>query len=323
MGQVIFSRTKNLNVGAAVRNILCNGGPIAHVEQVKTFLTLHALTPGEERRLDLGLASGRFPFSNIPFGIFPRNPLEEKAWPALKGKIFEEALEIFLRLLKGEEISCKDIRPKVLAREDFRNEKDWEELLKISGKDQESIAFEAFWPFPKVGVVPREASLDLLNITLGSHDARTQIFANTLYPCRLFNLSITSGEQIEAAHQRMEKHYSGKEGWSRDKMPRTVLVFVDDDREKARTRARRAHENYMKAIENTLDPEKIKKAVDNSLAGTPEELITQMRQRFHPEDRLMCWFDFNDHDSEEVMKNMKQFMEEVAPLFMSREEAQT
>ena len=41
----------------------------------------------------------------------------------------------------------------------------------------------------------------------------------------------------------------------------------------------------------------------------------QMRERFHAEDRLMLWFDFNNHDSKRVMKNMEDFMTKVAPEF--------
>ena len=68
----IFSQTKNINVGSAIRNILCNGGPIAHAEAVRGFLALHGLDPAEKRKLELGFASGRFEFSNRPYGIVPR-----------------------------------------------------------------------------------------------------------------------------------------------------------------------------------------------------------------------------------------------------------
>jgi hypothetical protein len=36
-----------------------------------------------------------------------------------------------------------------------------------------------------------------------------------------------------------------------------------------------------------------------------------MVERFHPEDRLMLWFDFFNHDNERVMSNMRAFMEHV------------
>ena len=38
-----------------------------------------------------------------------------------------------------------------------------------------------------------------------------------------------------------------------------------------------------------------------------------MVERFHPDDRLMLWFDFFNHDSERVIANMRAFMERVAP----------
>ena len=34
----IFGRTKRIGVGSAIMNILCNGGPIAAAERIRTFL---------------------------------------------------------------------------------------------------------------------------------------------------------------------------------------------------------------------------------------------------------------------------------------------
>src|SRR5438105_15236355 len=73
----IFARTKRIGVGSAIMNILCNGGPIAAAERVKTFLALHGLDPKEQRTLTVGFASGRFPYINIPYGIVPRNDFEK------------------------------------------------------------------------------------------------------------------------------------------------------------------------------------------------------------------------------------------------------
>jgi len=56
-------------MGSAIMNILCNGGPIAAAERIKTFLALHGLDPAEKRLLTIGFASGRFPFINVPYGI--------------------------------------------------------------------------------------------------------------------------------------------------------------------------------------------------------------------------------------------------------------
>ena len=118
----VFARTKRISIGSAIMNILCNGGPIAAAERVKTFLALHGLDENERRLLTVGFASGRFPFINIPYGIVPRNAFESAAWPVVKNKIFEEATEIFLRLLRGEILSSDKVTPRSLRRGDFRKE---------------------------------------------------------------------------------------------------------------------------------------------------------------------------------------------------------
>src|SRR5258708_7956412 len=120
----IFARTTQIGVGSAIMNILCNGGPIAAAERVRTFLALHGLDPNERRLLTVGFAAGRFPFINIPYGIVPRNPVEEAAWPVVKNKIFEEATEIFLRLLRGETLNSTMITPRALRRADLPSDAD-------------------------------------------------------------------------------------------------------------------------------------------------------------------------------------------------------
>jgi alkanesulfonate monooxygenase SsuD/methylene tetrahydromethanopterin reductase-like flavin-dependent oxidoreductase (luciferase family) len=314
IAHILFARTKRLHIGSAIRNIQCNGGPIAHAEAIRMFLTLHSLNAGENRVLDIGFASGRFPFSNTPYGIRPRNLLEKAAWPAIRGKIFQEATEIFLRLLRGDILASKDISPKVISRKDFRSEEDWEKVLAASGERAETIEIPPFWFFDDVGVIPFDAPLDLLRLTIGAHDLGTQIFANRFHPCGVFNLSITPSAQIEKTHEAMKSAFHPKGGpWTRGHMPRTVLVFHDKDPAKARAKGMHAMETYWKAIEGTLDPEKVKNAVDNALVGDSRMIAEEAMRRFHPEDRLMLWFDFNNHDNEDVRRSMRAFMEEVAP----------
>jgi hypothetical protein len=84
------------------------------------LLSLHGLDPSETRRLHVGFSAGRFEFMARPYGIVPRNAIEEAAWPALRGQIFMEAAEIFLRLLRGDTINSTLIRDTVLTREHFR-----------------------------------------------------------------------------------------------------------------------------------------------------------------------------------------------------------
>lgn len=317
LAHMLFARTKKLHVGSAIRNIQCNGGPIAHAEAIRMFLTLHGLDQKEERLLDIGFASGRFPFSNTPYGIRPRNLLEKAAWGPLKGKIFQQCTEIFLRFLKGEIFASKDIAPIVLSRKDFRSDEDWEnaQLANIGGNPSSPvIEIPPFWFFDDVGIIPKETGLKHLRLTIGAHDLETQLFANRFLPVGVFNLSITPSAQIEKTHEAMQKGFHKDGGaWTRNHMPRTVLVFHDPDRTKARAKAQKAMETYWKAIEGTLDPEKVKNAVDNALVGDSSEIAAEAQRRFHKDDRLMLWFDFNNHDNEDVRRSMRAFMEEVAP----------
>ncbi len=318
----IFAMTRRLDVGSAILNIQCNGGPIARAEAVKTCLLLHGLDPQEKRKLQIGFASGRFPFSNIPYGIKPRNEWEEAAWPVMKGKIFREATEIFLRFIKGEVFASDSVTSQSLSRPDFRSDEDWSKVLAAYGRDTDAIQITPFWEFDKVGVIPNDPRLDLLWLTIGSHDPDIQDFANTLYPTGVFNLSITPTPQIEAAHLRMAKAFHPDGGpWQRWYMPRTVLVFIDDTPglseeqklSKAKDRAEKALANYWKALQGTIHPERIAQAVDNALVGSPQRIREQLETRFHRDDRLMLWFDFNNHNNEEVKQSMKWFMELVAP----------
>lgn len=209
----IFAQTKNINVGSAIMNILCNGGPLAHAEAIKYFLSLHGLDDSESRLLEVGFAAGRFPYSNSPYGIRPRNKLEQIAWPIIKGLIFREATEVFLRALNNEVISSSDITPIVLTADKCRTSEHWEQIVAAHqeiGQTKESpqaITIPPFWEFDKVGVMPFEFRQDLLRLTIGSHEPPVQKMANSILPCGVFNLSITPSSQIETTHELMQEAY--------------------------------------------------------------------------------------------------------------------
>src|SRR5438045_9011727 len=150
LAHCIFARTRRIGVGSAILNILCNGGPVAHAERIKTFLALHGLDPAERRALTIGFASGRFPFINIPYGIVPRTPVEAAAWPVVKNKIFEEATEIFLRLLNGETLNSTMIATRVLRRADFRGDADWQRVLDAHGQSVDEVSLAPRWTFPNL-----------------------------------------------------------------------------------------------------------------------------------------------------------------------------
>jgi len=324
----IFSRTSSIEVGSAVMSILASGGPIAQAERVGSFLALHGLDPDESRRLHIGFSAGRFEFMARPYGIVPRDVVEEAAWPALRGQVFAEASEIFLRLLNGEIVSSEMIRPTVLTRDNFRSDEDWAGVqgaaMSVRGLDSspDSIEFAKRYEFEDIKTIPQEWRRELLNLVLGSHDSKLQEEVNKLRPVQVFNLSITPPHVIEETHDRFSQHYHPDGGpWERSMMPRTVMVFVNDEKgltleqqdEAAMKEARAALTTYWSALEGTIDPTKIERAADNAVIGNVESVCEQILERFHPEDRLMCWFDFFNHDSERVKRNMTAFMTKVAP----------
>ena len=324
----MFSRTSSIEVGSAVMSILASGGPIAQAERVGSFLALHGLDPDESRRLHIGFSAGRFEFMARPYGIVPRDVVEEAAWPALRGQVFAEASEIFLRLLNGEIVSSEMIRPTVLTRDNFRSDEDWAGVqgaaMSVRGLDSspDSIEFAKRYEFEEIKTIPQEWRRELLNLVLGSHDSKLQEEVNKLRPVQVFNLSITPPHVIEETHDRFSQHYHPDGGpWERSMMPRTVMVFVNDEDgltleqqdETAMKEARAALTTYWSALEGTIDPTKIERAADNAVIGNVESVSEQILERFHPEDRLMCWFDFFNHDSERVKRNMTAFMTKVAP----------
>ena len=100
------------------------------------------------------------------------------------------------------------------------------------------------------------------------------------------------------------------------------MVFINDEEgltaeeqdEVAMDEARAALSTYWSALEGTIDPSKIEKATENAVIGGVNSVARQISERFHPDDRLMCWFDFFNHDSERVMRNMDAFMTKVSPM---------
>ena len=318
-----------MEVGSAVLSILASGGPIAIAERVGAFLAIHGLEENEKRRLHIGFSAGRFEFMARPYGIVPRDKLEEVSWPALRGQIFAEASEIFLRLLNGEVISSDMISSTILTRDNFRSNEDWLNV-QITAKElnelemlPEKIEIPNRYNFEQIKTIPQDWRRDLLNLVLGSHDPNLQIEVNKWRPVQVFNLSITPPHIIEETHERMQHNYHPDGGiWNRSMMPRTIMVFVNNEEGlspeeqsiAARKEAEAALNTYWSALEGTIDPSKVERATDNAVIGNVQEVAEQIIERFNENDKLMCWFDFFNHDNLRVQRNMKAFMEEVVPI---------
>jgi hypothetical protein len=266
---------------------------------------------------------------NEASGIVPRDVVEQAAWPAMKGIIFREAAEIFCRLLRGDTLSSDDIGRASLTRANFRSDADWEAVqdaaVSRDGLDvrPESVAVAPRWEFEKLKVIPQDWNRDLVQLIAGSHEPALQQFVNEFMPVQVFNLSITQPDIIEATHERMAACYhEGGGAWERGHMPRTTFVFLNEQEglspeersAAAQSEAREALSTYWKALQGTLDPKKVEKAAQNALIGNAEEVAAQMLERFHPDDRLMLWFDFFNHDNDRVIANMRAFQERVVPL---------
>lgn len=322
-----FRQTERIEIGSAVVSILASGGPIAQAERIANTVQFLSMMD-DSRKLYVGFSAGRFEFMARPYGITPRNDWESVAWKALRGQIFLEASEIFLRLLKGEIISSDQIRKTVLTRSNFRSDEDWSAVQETYSKDNEekdveSIIIPNRYNFEAISIIPQQWNRDQLQLVAGTHDPVAQEFVNTILPVRVFNLSITSPEVIDSTHKRMAENYHPDGGiWQRSYMPRTSFVFINDepdltDEEKseaANIEAQQALQAYWNALEGTIDPDKVSKAANNALIGNPFEIAEQIIDRFHPEDTIMAWFDFFNHDSERVCRNMTAYMTKVVPL---------
>ena len=328
-----FRRTKSIEIGSAVVSILASGGPIAQAERIANTLQLHGLNPNEHRKLHVGFSAGRFEFMARPYGIVPRNAIEEAAWPALRGQIFMEAGDIFLRLLRGDVVNSSHTYETILTRNNFRSDEDWKKVqdaaIEFEGLKSapEEIHIPRRYVFEDLKIVPSHFRRGLLELVAGTHDPRAQTFLNTVLPVKVFNLSITKPEVIEATHARMSEVFHPDGGaWQRSDMPRTSFVFLNaEDGLTLEQQSTAAHQEakaalgaYWNALEGTIDPSKVSNAAQNALIGNAEEIAQQIVERFHPEDRIMAWFDFFNHDSDRVCRDMEAYMEQVVPLVETR-----
>ena len=323
-----FRRTSSIEIGCAVISILASGGPIAQAERIANVLSLHGFDEHEQRKLNIGFSAGRFEFMARPYGIVPRDAIEEAAWPALRGQIFLEAGEIFLRLLRGEVISSNDIRRTVLHRGLFRSDEDWQRVQSAAievrelAQSPDELIIDNRYAFEALKIIPQDFRRELLEVVAGTHDPIAQLFFNSIHPVKVFNLSITNPEAIEATHDRMSEHLHAEgKPWQRRDMPRTSFVFLnDEDGLSSKQQSQAAHQEaeeargaYWNALEGTIDPNKVSNAANNALIGNVEEIAQQIVERFHPDDRIMAWFDFFNHDSARVCRNMTAYMQKVAP----------
>ena len=128
------------------------------------------------------------------------------------------------------------VSPTVLTRENFRSDQDWEGVQKAAEAEwgvnpsTNSIEFGNRYVFEEIKTIPQDWRRELLNLVLGSHDKKLQVDVNKFRPVQVFNLSITPPHVIEETHARLRESYHPEGGpWGRGMMPRTVMVFLNDE----------------------------------------------------------------------------------------------
>jgi alkanesulfonate monooxygenase SsuD/methylene tetrahydromethanopterin reductase-like flavin-dependent oxidoreductase (luciferase family) len=306
----LAAHTRRIGLGTAIHNIVGgSGGPIASADRVNMLRFMNAECWGSPRELRIGIASGRFPYQNAPFGLVPRDRAEQLLWPHVQRIAFHEAIEIFLRLLEGEELSSEQLSAHEVSLEQTGA------ALATRLQQELSLALPyrpaPRWSFEPLRLVP-ESSSNGFRVVLGSADPAALAIARRHARVDLFNLSFTPPDRIEALHRELAV---GDASWSRDRLPRTVLVFADPSRDVARARAEAALDVYITAMRGTAAVPDKDVLLERALVGDATELRERLapggRHGFHPEDRLMLWFEFNQLDGAAIEAQMRYFFEQV------------
>jgi alkanesulfonate monooxygenase SsuD/methylene tetrahydromethanopterin reductase-like flavin-dependent oxidoreductase (luciferase family) len=321
LAQMVFSKTQKLAFGTAIYNIVGgNGGPIAAADRIRSLAYLNSLSD-QPRRLHVGVAAGRFPYINQPFGITPRDESESKLWPQYQRLIFIEALEIFLRLIRGDIVSSSDLEKWKIDRSFFRSEADFLEAMTMIGAGSSGVAYRHRWAFEPLRLVPHMTEKNYagwLNFVLGSHDPLARDHGLKFADLDIFNLSFTPPEQLDKIHAEMKIRYqeSGRI-WHRARMPRTVLIFIDKRHSRAQEMAERCFDTYIEAMRGTVVLPPKDQLMSRALIGDPmsirDQLNPESSKGFNQEDRLMLWFEFNQVDFFAISQQMRTFAEEVLP----------
>jgi alkanesulfonate monooxygenase SsuD/methylene tetrahydromethanopterin reductase-like flavin-dependent oxidoreductase (luciferase family) len=312
---LIHARTKRINLGTGIHNIVGgSGGPIASADRVNFLSFANENFFKTPRELRIGVASGRFPYQNTCFGVIPRDETEKDIWPVAKRLVFLEALEIFLRLLSGETLKSENVTVPTVSPQDLEKElKNQAENLRK--KYVFPLTLQRRWEFESLKLVPEMSAHKHLQIVLGSSDPAALDIARRYWDVDLFNLSFTPPEQIEKLHAKMAAGSAQNRPWHRSRLPRTVLIFIDPNPRKAEELAHFVLDTYIEAMRGTAQvPDKkvlLERALMGDAAMVREQLSPENPRKFHADDRLMLWFEFNQLDNEQIQSQMKYFFNEV------------
>ncbi|MCB0406134.1 MAG: LLM class flavin-dependent oxidoreductase, partial [Bdellovibrionales bacterium] len=200
--QWLVGHTKKINFGTGIHNIVGGGGgPIASADRANFIAFLNEAF--WERTLHWGVAAGRFPYQNAPFGLVPRDQMEKDFWPSLTRLAFLEALEIFLRLLRGEVLSSDQVSRYQIHAADLVHYGD--RAAQLREKYTFPVEVKPRWTFEALQVVPKCSDRQHLRVVLGSSDPRALEIGWKFWDLDLFNLSFTPPERIQTLHEQMDE----------------------------------------------------------------------------------------------------------------------
>ena len=132
--------------------------------------------------------------------------------------MFAEACEIFLRLVRGDTLASADVRETWLSRANFRSDEDWERVKAAAGDARaENIQID------DDGTLMSSRSPTMApRVRVGHRQLRpSPPRGRESVHVKVFNLSITQPEVIDATHERMARCYHPDGGtWTRPDMPR-------------------------------------------------------------------------------------------------------
>jgi alkanesulfonate monooxygenase SsuD/methylene tetrahydromethanopterin reductase-like flavin-dependent oxidoreductase (luciferase family) len=324
LAQYLFAKTKKIGFGTAILNIVGgNGGPIAAADRVRSLAFFNSLSD-KPREVAIGVASGRFPYINAPFGIVPRDGAETALWNQYKNLIFIEALEIFLRLVNGETFSSAETADHEISTKSFKDPTQLAAANAALAKvgvaeitDSSPHRYAKRWQFEALKLVPElVAKPDWFRIVLGSTDPTARRHGLKFFDMDIFNLSFTPPDQLRAQHEDLTKAYGALgHKWHRARMPRTVLVFIDKNENKALEMASQCFDTYIEAMRGTVQLPPKSALMERALIGDPvhirEQLAPNNPNGFEKDDRLMLWFEFNQTDQKAIAGQMRLFQEQV------------
>lgn len=282
--------TKKIDFGTAIVNLHAHN-PVLLAESIaQLIITGDFVTTN--RKIHLGVSSGRFDYVNQAYGMYPVTALEKECWSVLSEKIYHKKLEIFLTLIQNKVISNGNFKPITLTDKDFQGDQ-WYSLWNSVKKGQDKELFKItakgtieYFNNKILGIQYDDMSvvtniklcnqmlLDHLEIYLATENKNLIKKSYKLYSeLNLMLLSITSSEFINKMHEYMQIELKNSL-WDRYRLPLTIIVIFSDEENPAVDFVEAEIEHYFEMMrESSIEYSKRDMLNDMSAKIKAEKLI--------------------------------------------------